>query len=169
MKALWVVLTVVLWLVSVSAAAFGGHRVGFEAGREAAVDIRQRFAAERAVGPPGAAVPGSGAAAGVQGSGAGAGVRQMGGVAFTVGEVKEINGDTMQLSTATEVLSVKLSEQTQIEKTGQASRDDLLPGTRITVQGSRHADGSFVAQTVQIGGRLTGGNAGRVPGAGTGN
>jgi hypothetical protein len=75
---------------------------------------------------------------------------------FASGEVKQVDGDTIQLSTANEVLLVKLSDGAQIEKTGPGSLSDIQPGQRITVIGSRQQDGSFAAQSVQIGVRAAG-------------
>jgi hypothetical protein len=68
-----------------------------------------------------------------------------------MGQVKQVDGNTVQLSTATEVLKVKIGVKTQIQKMGQGSLSDIQPGDRITVQGTRKSDGTFTAQMIQIG------------------
>ena len=70
---------------------------------------------------------------------------------FASGEIKQVDGDTIRLSTATEVLTVKLNDQTEIQKTATGAVSDLQPGERITVQGERAADGTFTARSIQIG------------------
>ena len=73
------------------------------------------------------------------------------------GQVKQIDGNTVQLSTANEVLKVTIGDQTRIQKMGDGSLSDISVGERITVQGTRKSDGTFTAQMIQIGGALAGG------------
>ena len=74
------------------------------------------------------------------------------------GQVKQVDGNTVQLSTANEVLKVTIGDQTRIQKMGDGSLSDISAGERITVQGTRKSDGTFTAQTIQIGGGPAGGN-----------
>ena len=60
------------------------------------------------------------------------------------------------------MLTIKLTADTRIQKMDQGSLTDIQPGERITVQGSRGSDGSFAAQSIQIGA----GGFGGAPGAG---
>ena len=62
-----------------------------------------------------------------------------------------MDGNTVQLSTANEVLKVTIGDQTQIQKMGDGSLSDISAGERITVQGTRKSDGTFTAQMIQIG------------------
>ena len=73
------------------------------------------------------------------------------------GQVKQIDGNTVQLSTANEVLKVTIGDQTRIQKMGDGSLSDISAGERITVQGTRKSDGTFTAQMIQIGGGPVGG------------
>ena len=70
---------------------------------------------------------------------------------FVNGQVKTIDGSTIELSTATAVVKVALDSNTQIQKMGTGSTSDIQPGERITVQGTRNSDGSLTAQSIQIG------------------
>jgi len=66
------------------------------------------------------------------------------------GQVKTIDGNTMTLSTAQDVITVNLSDATQIEKTVTGSVSDLQPGTRVTVIGQEEKNGSLTARRIQI-------------------
>lgn len=81
------------------------------------------------------------------GSGQGAGFFGRGG---TFGQVKDIDGNVITISTAQDVTTVNLSDTTQIEKTVSGSVNDLQPGTRVTVIGQTEKDGSINASRIQI-------------------
>jgi hypothetical protein len=68
-----------------------------------------------------------------------------------MGQVKQVDGNTVQLSTANEVLNVTIGDQTRIQKMGDGSQSGIIAGERITVQGTRKSDGTFTAQMIQIG------------------
>ena len=68
----------------------------------------------------------------------------------TIGEVKAIDGKVMTLSTAEDVTTVLLSEETQIEKTVTGTLSDLQPGLQLLVSGTRDEDGNLNASRVQI-------------------
>ncbi len=152
MKIRWISIMAAVVIAVGAAAGIGGYTLGVKAGQSRAADIRSGFLAARGLGgaQQGAAGPDQGApgpAAGGQPGGA-----QFNSASFAMGQVKQIDGNTVQLSTATEVLKVKISDQTQIQMMGQGSLGDIQPGERITVQGTRASDGSFSAQMIQIGG-----------------
>ncbi len=54
-----------------------------------------------------------------------------------MGQVKSVDGATIQLSTAQDVLTVVTDDQTQIQKMGAGALSDVTVGERITVQGTR--------------------------------
>ena len=66
------------------------------------------------------------------------------------GRVKDIQGNTLDLSTATNITTVDLSANTQIEKAVPGTSSDLQPGELLVVRGSRNSDGSLSADQIQI-------------------
>jgi hypothetical protein len=160
MKGKWIALIIVALVVVAAAGAFGGYTTGVNAGKSQALAARTAFLAERGNGNGQ-----GGAAFGGQG---GTGGRQFNPNNFASGQVKQIDGNTIQLSTAQAVVTVKLSDQTQIQKMGAGTLSDITTGERITVQGTRGSDGVMTAQSVQIGGRFPGGGPNGQPGQGTG-
>jgi hypothetical protein len=160
MKGKWIALIVVALVVVAAAAAFGGYTTGVNAGKAQALAARNAFLADRG------AANGQGAAGFNGGQNGG---RQFNADNFASGQVKQIDGNTIQLSTAQAVVTVKVNDQTQIQKMGAGSLGDIQTGERITVQGTRGADGVMTAQSIQIGGGLRGGGGPNgQPGQGTG-
>jgi hypothetical protein len=159
MKGKWIALIIVALVVVAAAAAFGGYATGVNAGKTQALAARSAFLAERGAGS------GQGAAAFNGGQNGG---RQFNPDNFASGQVKGIDGSTIQLSTAQAVVTVKVNDQTQIQKMGAGTLSDIQTGERITVQGTRGADGVMAAQSIQIGGRFPGGapNGQPAPGGG---
>jgi hypothetical protein len=68
----------------------------------------------------------------------------------TTGQVKTVEGNVMTVSTAQDVTTVKLSADTQIEKSVAGTLADLQPGTRVLVAGERDSDGNITASQVRI-------------------
>ena len=156
MKVKWIAVAVASVIVVGVIAGYGGYTLGVTAGQTRAADIRTNFLAARGAGTgqQGAGMPGQGAPGGMPGAPAGgqnggqnAGA-QFNAANMAMGQVKGVDGSTVQLSTATEVLKVKIGDKTQIQKMGQGSLSDIQPGDRITVQGARASDGSFTAQSL---------------------
>ena len=50
---------------------------------------------------------------------------------FAAGQVKSINGNDLEISTATEVTKVKLTDKTQIQKTVSGTPSDIKTGERV--------------------------------------
>lgn len=148
MKAKWIGIVIVVVLVVGAAAGYGGYTLGMKAGQARAFSARNAFMQARGLntGRPG----------GQAGTSAAFNPNN-----FASGEIKQVDGDTIQLSTAQEVLTVKLTDQTQIQKMATGTVSDLQVGERISVQGERAADGTLTARSIQIGG-------GFVPGVGLG-
>ncbi len=65
------------------------------------------------------------------------------------GQIKSVDGSTVQISTAQSVVTVKVDSQTTISKTDAGSLADLKPGDRVTVF-SRDTGSSPTASFVQI-------------------
>ena len=68
----------------------------------------------------------------------------------TIGVVKTIDGNVMTISTAQDVTTVNLSEDTRIEKFDLAAITDLQPGVRVTVTGQQDNDGNITASQILI-------------------
>ena len=77
---------------------------------------------------------------------------------FVAGQVQQISGNTITLTTNNGSLTVNAGDQTQVQKMDQATLSDIQAGQRITAQGSLQSDGTFTAQMIQIGGLPMGGN-----------
>ena len=75
-----------------------------------------------------------------------------GGHGLKMGEVVSVSGDTFELKTATETLTVKLSADTKFEKdTKAATRDLLKKGERVGVATTKTEAGGLVATRVVFG------------------
>jgi Domain of unknown function (DUF5666) len=160
MKGKWIALIVVGLIVIGALAGFGGYTAGVNAGKSQALAARDTFLAQRGIG--------SGQVGGAfNGQGTGGG-RQFNPENFAAGQVKQIDGNTIQLSTAQSVVTVKVSDKTQIQKMASGSLSDVQTGERITVQGTRGTNGVMTAQSIQIGGRFPGGGPNGQPAQGTG-
>lgn len=137
-KFIWILVGIVL----VAAAGFGGFEEGKAYQSNQANQIRSQFLQARGLNPNGfSGQNGSSPNGGGRGAGFGGGV---------TGNIKDIQGSTLDLSTATDVTTVNLSASTQIEKTVPGTSADLQPGERLVIRGSRNADGSLAADQIQI-------------------
>lgn len=65
------------------------------------------------------------------------------------GQIKAVNGETLEISTADKVVIVKVSDQTLISKTDKGALSDLQPGDRVTVFSKETGD-SPTASTIQL-------------------
>lgn len=93
------------------------------------------------------AFPGNGQPGGGPGSNNGA---FFAGGRGTMGEVKSIEGNVLTLSTAEDVTTVNLSEDTEVTKTASGTLDDLQPGTRVMVTGETDSEGTISANRITI-------------------
>lgn len=66
------------------------------------------------------------------------------------GTVKSIEGDTLLLSTAQDVTTVILTDETVINLFVDGELEDLTPEQRVTVLGQRNEAGDIVADVIQI-------------------
>jgi hypothetical protein len=65
------------------------------------------------------------------------------------GQIKAVNGDTLEISTADKVVLVKVNDRTLISKTDKGALSDLQPGDRVTVFSQETGD-SPTASTIQL-------------------
>ncbi len=71
------------------------------------------------------------------------------------GQVKSVNGNTVEISTPVNVVTVQVSDQTVISKTDKGTIQDLKPGDRVTVFSKDTGDNPN-ASAVQIQNGVTG-------------
>lgn len=65
------------------------------------------------------------------------------------GQIKSVNGDTVEISTANQVVTVKVNNDTLISKTDQGTLADLQTGDRVTVY-SKETGESPAAGMIQL-------------------
>jgi hypothetical protein len=145
MKVQTIVIAVVVALLVLAGTGYGAYSMGLKAGQAQCLAARSAFLAARGGGNGG----GFGGANGTGTNGTGNG--QFNPDNFVNGQIKTINGNVVEVSTAQSVVKIDLGNNTQIFKYGTGSASDLQVGQRITVQGTRNSDGSLAAQTLQIG------------------
>jgi hypothetical protein len=156
MKSLkWIALAALIVVLVAGATGAAAYNAGKQAGVTEALAARNNFFQARGGGA--AAQGGAAGGAAAQGNGARGG---QGGTAagnFAAGQVKSINGNNLEISTATDVTKVKLTDKTQIQKTVSGAPSDLTTGERVVVQGAKGADGVIEATSIQLGaGRFSG-------------
>ncbi len=150
-KGLTIVGGVVLVLVVGGGAFYGG--IIFERSRES--DVQGRFFAERGGFPGDFGGFGQGGPGGFQQSGdhddeQGAFQGRTGFSRGAAGTVKSIEGDILLLSTAQDVTTVILTDQTVISLFVDGELEDLTAEQRVTVVGQRNDEGDIVAEIIQI-------------------
>ncbi|MEJ5198984.1 MAG: DUF5666 domain-containing protein [Anaerolineae bacterium] len=150
MKAVkWILLAALIVIVAAAASGVLAYNKGKQEGMRAGLAARTQFLQERGIGA-GNPVPGGATTPGQNTTGRGG----QGGMAgnFTAGQVKSISGNELEISTTNGVTKVKLNDKTQVEKTVAGAASDIKVGDRVVVQGTRAADGSLEASTIQLGG-----------------
>jgi len=159
MKSLkWIALAGLIVVLVAGATGAAAYNMGKQAGVTEGLAARNNFFQARGGGA--AAQGGAAGGAAAQGNGARGG---QGGTAagnFATGQVKSINGNDLEISTATDVTKVKLTDSTQISKTVSGTPSDIKTGDRIVVQGSKGADGALQANSIQLGAGRFGGPGG---------
>src|SRR5689334_12818414 len=129
-KKIWIILGGVVLIALVAGGAFWGG-MAFDQWRIA--NIRNTFFANRG----GGGGDGGGGGGGFFGGGGGGG--GFGGRG--AGQIKSIDGDTLTLSTPQNVVTVKLTDTTTVQKTISGDRADLQTGEQVLVRGDRDASG----------------------------
>ncbi len=146
MRAGFGLLVVIFLLIGVGGgAAFGG---GVLYGRNTAP--KAKAAATTAPAAPGSAAALAQGVAGAVGT-PGAGGRGQGGGGGTAGSIDTVSGNTLTVRTQQgATTTVNLSADTRILTTAAATRDDLKPGSTVTVLGQPDAGGAITATTITI-------------------
>lgn len=135
-------------LVLAALTAAGGFFYGTSVGEARANQIRQSFFQER-----------FGGGAGLDSATGQSGQGRFGRPVVT-GQVKSIDGKTIEISTANNVTRVTVDDKTQVMKFITGTLDDIKPGERVVVQGDAGTSGTVVARSIQLvpeGGRIQGG------------
>jgi len=65
------------------------------------------------------------------------------------GQIKTVNGATVEISAADKVITIKVNDQTLISKTAQGALSDLQPGDRVTVFSQETGD-TPTASAIQL-------------------
>jgi len=143
MRGRWgIILGAVAALVIVGAGSFYGG-IAFQRSQQASAQAR--FFAARGGRPGAEGFAGGGFLGGAfPGAGEGSGSRGV------FGTVKSIDGDTLLVSTAQDVTTVKLADSTVVEQMTPTDRSALKPGQQVTVRGQRDNTGAVTAVTLQI-------------------
>lgn len=172
------VIFAVVALALLAVGAIGGFFYGQTVGQAQANEIRSNFLASRGIGQGGAAGAQGGAAGGQSGATGGQGgfaggfAGQGGQGRGTFGSIKDVAGNTINLSTANAAVKVTVTDQTQIQRTVQqpVQLSELQSGESIVVTGDQDSQGNITARSISIvpqgafGGRQ-GAGANATPGA----
>lgn len=157
-KTVWMWIGGVVLVAVVGVGAFVG---GMTYERITVANVRASFFAGRGgngqggQGQGGFGDGGFGGAGGAGDSGFfGAGGNGGGNTGRVSGQIKSIDGNTLQLSTPNSVVTVTLSDTTSINKLAAGTRDDLKVGESITVRGQPGAGGAVTAATIQVLGQI---------------
>lgn len=136
-KILWIIGGVALLAI----AAGGGFEGGIAYQRNQANQIRNQFFQSRGSNASNGGQPASGSSSNPGFSRFGGGV---------TGSIKSIQGNQLELSTATGVTTVNLTANTQIEKSISGTPADLQPGEQLVVRGQSDSNGNVTADQIQI-------------------
>ena len=168
------VIMAVAALVLLGIGAAGGFFYGQTVGQAQANEIRTNFLQSRGIsqGGNGAAAQ-AGGFGGANGGQAGGFAGQGGQGRGTFGAIKDVSGNTINLSTANAAVKVTVTDQTTIQRTVQQpiKISDLQSGENIVVTGDQDSQGNITARSINIvpqgggfGGQR-GANASGAPGA----
>jgi Domain of unknown function (DUF5666) len=141
-----IALAVIVAIVLIGAAGFGGYTMGHAAGLTDAQNIRGQFFQQRGGQGGGNGQFGQGGQGGQNGQGGGQSSRRP--TAF--GTVKSVQGNTIELTAADgSTVTVSTSAQTTVQKTDTGALSDIKPGDRISVAGNE-SNGSVTATEISI-------------------
>jgi arginase family enzyme len=141
------ILIAILVVVLVAVVGVGAFFFGRDSGYTEAQNIRLEFVRERSAPPSTSGIPSApGDTTAQSGQGQRAGGQQI--RRATVGTVKSVQGNTVQISAADgSTTNITLDVQTTIQKLATATAADIQPGQRVTVQ----SDASGSARTIIVG------------------
>lgn len=138
-----------LVVVAVLAGFYGGYKVGHTT--VAASTTPQNQVARNPVGPGG--TRGGGVAAACPSPGA---TPSSGGQALARGTISNLSGSSLTVTNPNCDVKVTLGSNVTISKQSAATSADLKNNLIVTITGTRQADGSILAQTIQIAGGQAG-------------
>jgi hypothetical protein len=141
MKTALIIIGVVVLIVAVGAGSFWAGMT-YQSNQDSRA--RQKFMSER--GLQEGQLPGQGAPGDRQFFGGGAGSPGGG----TMGVIKTIEGNTMTISTAENVTTVHLADDTPVQTTQTSGIEDLQAGMRVMVIGEQDKSGDITARQVTI-------------------
>lgn len=145
MKIQYVIIGAVLLAVIVGACGFfGGMTYAQAQARQQLTNFQQQRAAQGAGGAPGALPQGGQFGGGFRGQG-----NAQLGAPVANGQIKSINGNTVEISTADSVVTVTVNDETMITKTERGTVSDLQTGDRVTVFSKETGD-SPLASGIQV-------------------
>ncbi len=159
-KVRWILLAALITVVAAGASWVVAFGQGRQAGITDGLAMRNTFVQARGGATGGSATTPGATAGNGQGQG-----RGLAGGNFTTGQVKAVNGLEIEVTTQTDSVMVKLTDQTQITKSVAGAVSDIKPGERILVVGSKGTDGTVEARSVQLG-QFGGTFSGGAPGQG---
>lgn len=136
-KILWIIGGILILAIA-SGASFEG---GMAYQRNQVNSIRSQFLRSRGIDTANGSSGSANRSGGFGGSGFGGGA---------TGQIKSIQGNTIELSTPTNVTTVTLTTSTQIEKSISAKTGDLQTGEQLIVRGQRDSNGNITADNIQI-------------------
>jgi hypothetical protein len=142
MKTTLIVIGLIILVVLVAAGSFYGGMV-YQTNQ--ASQVRQEFMAARGMTDEGQ-MPSGMPPMGGQFQQDGSGFPGRG----AAGQVKSIDGNVMTISTAQDVTTINLSEETQIEMTVSGEISDLQTGMRVMVIGETEGDGVVNASQITV-------------------
>lgn len=142
MKTTLIVIGMIVLVALVAAGSFYGGMV-YQTNQ--ASQVRQEFMAARGMADEGQ-MPGELPSMGGLFQQGGPGVLGRG----AAGQVKSIDGNVMTISTAQDVTTINLSEDTQIEMTVSGEITDLKTGMRVMVVGETDGDGVVNASQITV-------------------
>lgn len=143
-QTLRIALGVVVVLILVAGSFYGGTLYGKQQAEDSVPEAFRERMAQFAQ---------SGGAAGTHEGGVGqGGFGRFGGQGGgLVGQIEEINGDTLVITNMNgQQTRVQVTETTLIEKYASVTVAELEPGEQVTVSGSENEDGSITARSVQV-------------------
>lgn len=118
-------------------AGVGGYMLGNRNGRASAVDVRNRFFAERTGGLGGDARPAFAGDLRLVDAG-------------TMGTVKSVEGNTIIVTTRNGDVRVQLGDSTVVRKMAEASLQDVQSGETVAVTGEADSTGNVTATSIQV-------------------
>jgi len=151
MKRVMLVLLAVLVLTSVGGVAFAA---GMKVGEDRVVQNPTRFFQQRAVGQSGQfpgrfQTPQPGQFPGLTQTPQPGQRGAQGLVGGLTGTIEEIQGNILVVNTGTETIRVQTTDTTLVQKYMSVTVGDLKVNEQIIVSGSRNADGSYTARSIQ--------------------